>query len=335
MGSNSPFGVTASAEYDWFSMSASTQPTPAAPTRVSVLLATFNGERWLTEQLDSIFAQVDVELSVIALDDASTDSTAALLAERALIEPRLTVLPTLSSSGSAAANFYRLLETASLENADYIAFADQDDVWMPDKLARHASIAARDGLDGVSSDVTAFSADGRRTLVRKSFPQREFDFLFESPGPGCSFLISPRLANQVRDLLVDPGSRAHEADFHDWLIYAVCRGAGWLWHIDTVSSLDYRQHENNTIGANSGFGAALSRLTLIRERWHREQATLLSEIAMSVAPPEARPGLAKIHSDLAGSGIARRFSLLRHAGALRRRPRDRAIIGTLIALGIW
>lgn len=316
-------------------MSASTQSTPGSPARVTVLLATYNGERWLTEQLDSIFAQVGVELSVVALDDASTDGTAALLAQRALIEPRLSVLPTHGSSGSAAGNFYRLLTTAPLDNADFIAFADQDDVWMPDKLARHAARAERDKLDGVSSNVTAFDADGRRTLVRKSFAQREFDFLLESPGPGCSFLISPRLAKLVRDLLTDPASRAHEADFHDWLIYAVCRGAGWSWHIDEVSSLDYRQHDSNTMGANTGGRAALSRFTLVRERWHRQQATIMCEIAMSVAPKNSRPGLVNIHTDLVGRGIARRFSLLTHATQLRRRPRDRAIIGTLIALGIW
>jgi rhamnosyltransferase len=316
-------------------MSASSQPTPDSPARVTVLLATFNGELWLNEQLDSIFAQVDVDLSVVALDDASTDGTAALLAQRALVEPRLSVLPTQGPSGSAAANFYRLLMTAPLENADFIAFADQDDLWMPNKLARHAALAERDKLDGVSSNVTAFSEDGQRTLVRKSFPQREFDFLLESPGPGCSFLISPRLAVLVRDLLADPASQAHDADFHDWLIYAVCRGAGWPWHIDTVSSLDYRQHENNTMGANTGGRAALSRLKLVGDRWHREQATLMCELAMGVAPENSRPRLVDIHTDLVGRGVARRFSLLTHAAQLRRRPRDRAIIGMLIALGIW
>jgi rhamnosyltransferase len=316
-------------------MSSSDQPNLTAAPRVTVLLATHNGERWLGEQLDSIFAQVGVNLRIVALDDASTDSTPAILTERARTEPRLTVLPSQGASGSAAANFYRLLIAVPLSEAGFIAFADQDDIWMPDKLARHAALLADGTRDGVSSDVTAFSADGRRALVRKSYPQRQYDFLFESPGPGCSFLISPRLAALVRDRLTDTNSRASEADFHDWLIYAICRGAKWNWYIDDVSSLDYRQHDSNAMGANSGIGAAMARLRLMRARWHREQAALLCQVAMEVAPELSRRELTAIQRELTGRGVARRASLLRRASQLRRRPRDRAIIGTLIALGIW
>jgi rhamnosyltransferase len=316
-------------------MSANDNTTPHVTPQVTVLLATHNGERWLSEQLDSIFAQVGVDLAVVALDDASTDSTVSLLKERALIEPRLTVLPSPGPSGSAAANFYRLITTVPVDKAGLIAFADQDDVWMPTKLARHSALLSEGERDGVSSDVTAFTANGDRSLVRKSYPQRQFDFLLESPGPGCSFLITPRLATLVRDRLNAEGGLAKRADFHDWLIYALCRGAGWAWHIDDVPSLDYRQHENNTMGANKGWRAANSRLALVSSRWHRDQAALLCEEALAVAPDRLRAELTAIQRDLTGRGIARRLSLLSHASQLRRRPRDRAIMRVLIALGMW
>jgi len=307
----------------------------SVPPRVTVLLATHNGERWLGEQLDSILLQEGVELRVVALDDASTDSTPSLLAQRAAADPRLTVLPTQGASGSAAANFYRLILSLPENNGDLIAFADQDDIWMPDKLQRHAAILVAGAHDGISSDVVAFSADGSESLVRKSYPPRRFDYLFESPGPGCTFLLTPRLAELVRQRLAENTSLARSADFHDWLIYVLCRARGWGWHIDSIPSLHYRQHDSNAMGANVGTRQALSRLSLIRQRWHRHQATTLARVALEVAPTAKSEEIAGILNNLVGQSIGRRFSLLRTAGQFRRRPRDRAIITVLIALGIW
>src|SRR5690606_7937411 len=129
--------------------------------------------------------------------------------------------------------------------------------------------------DGVSSNVTAFG-DGGRTLVKKDYPQRRYDFLFEGPGPGCTHLLTPRLAEALRAQLRDPESPAREVAFHDWLDYVICRAAGWRWHIDGEPSVDYRQHGGNVFGANAGVQAAATRLGLMKQRWHRGQAQLLT-----------------------------------------------------------
>ncbi|MCY7290390.1 MAG: glycosyltransferase, partial [Cryobacterium sp.] len=141
---------------------------------VVVLLATYNGERFLEEQLATILDQQNVAVSVIALDDGSGDTTPQLLAEAAARDPRITVLPDQGASGSAAANFARLLLEVSFEDNALVAFSDQDDVWMPDKLARHVHLLQSGALDGVSSNVIAFDEHDRRTLIRKDFPQRKF-----------------------------------------------------------------------------------------------------------------------------------------------------------------
>ena len=142
--------------------------------------------------------------------------------------------------------------------AELVAFADQDDIWQPHKLARHAAILET-GVDGVSSSVMSFTAAGARSLIKKDYPQRQFDYLLESPGPGCSFLITPRLLALTAHVL-DTSEDARAVDFHDSLIYAVARGHGWRWHIDGYPSVDYRQHESNVMGANVGLGAARERL---------------------------------------------------------------------------
>ncbi|MBX3079033.1 MAG: glycosyltransferase [Cryobacterium sp.] len=316
-------------------MPSHTPPASTAAPQVAVLLATYNGRRWLPEQLASILDQDGVAVRVIALDDESTDGTHEWLLEQAKADPRITVLPRQGASGSAAANFYRLLRSATTGDSELVAFADQDDVWLPGKLARHAHLLAEKNSDGVSSNVTSFTASGTRTLVRKNYPQRRFDYLLESPGPGSTFLLTPRLARLVRDILDADDGLALGADYHDWLIYALCRARGWGWFIDDTPSVDYRQHEHNAMGANVGVGSGLSRLALIRQHWHRNQAILLTRIALDVADDEQRAGLQRMFDLFTSRGTRARLALARRSGQLRRRPRDRQLIGLLIATGIW
>jgi len=207
-------------------------------------------------------------------------------------------------------------------------------VWMPDKLARHAALIAA-GADGVSSNVTAFSEDGPRSLIKKDYPQREFDYLLEGPGPGCTFLMSNRLVAAARALLDEPASPASEASFHDWLLYVICRALGWRWEIDAYPSLDYRQHGSNAMGANVGAASARRRLGLIANRWHRREAELLTRVGIEVADDALRPSLERMLALFEHTGPSSRVALARQAGELRRRPRDQAIMRTLITVGIW
>ncbi|MBG6055940.1 rhamnosyltransferase [Salinibacterium sp. CAN_S4] len=300
---------------------------------IVVLLATFNGARWIPQQVASILDQQGVGVRIIAADDGSTDGTLEWLRELASREPRLTVLEDPTPTGSSAANFYRLLRSVDTGNA-LVAFADQDDIWMPGKLRRHAALLAR-GFDGVSSSVTSFTATGKRTLVRKDYPQRPRDYLLESPGPGSTFLLTPRLAQLTRELLSRPDAVAPEVDFHDSLIYAIARSHGWSWHIDGESSVDYRQHDDNVMGSNTGLAAALSRLKLIRSHWLRNHAVLLTRVAIQSAPPSDRPELERILHLLTATGFRSRLVLARMCGQMRRRPRDQRIIALLVAIGVW
>ena len=302
--------------------------------RVAVLLATHNGVAYLPEQVDSILAQEGVEVRLLAMDDRSTDGTPAWLAERASADARITVLPDDGTAGSSAANFYRLIAAYRPEPDELVAFADQDDVWLPDKLARHAALLA-EGVDGVSSSITSFTAAGRRTLVRKDYPQREWDYLLESPGPGCTFLISPRLATLAAEVLRRDADLAPLVEFHDSLIYAIARAYGWRWHIDGYPSVDYRQHDSNVMGSNLGIRSAIARLRLIREHWLRNHAVLLTRVALRVAPAQREAQLERILSLWEGRGLRNRLALARMAASMRRRLRDRWIIGVLIAIGVW
>lgn len=315
-------------------MSSLSEGSLSGAPRVAVLLATHNGEKWLGEQLSSILDQRGVAVRVFARDDESSDSTRELLLETAASDARVTVLPASEASGSAARNFYRLIASAQVLPDEFVAFADQDDVWMSDKLARHARLLGA-GNDALSSNVTAFDSRGHRTLVRKNSPQRAFDYLLESPGPGSTFLLSPRLFALVRRVLEEEPALAEQVDFHDGLIYALARSRDWNWLIDDVPTVDYRQHGENVRGANLGLRAGLYRLRLVRSRWHRNQAIALATVGLTVAGDGTRAGLERMLALLTARGIRARWALARQAGQLRRRRRDQWIIALLIATGVW
>jgi rhamnosyltransferase len=311
-----------------------TKPSLDTPI-VHVLLATYNGAEWLDEQLDSILGQTGVAVRVFVLDDMSTDGTLEVLARRAAADPRVVMLPPQGSSGGAAPNFYRMLRAVEVPDHAYLSFADQDDIWYLDKLSRHVGILREGAYDAVSSSVRAFTPDGKRTLIRKNYPQRKYDYLTESPGPGSTFVLTARLARLVVDQLNDPESPASRADFHDSIVYAIGRGRGWAWHIDGKPSLDYRQHGRNVMGSNTGIDPALARLRLIRDHWHRGQAIIHARTALRVAPPADRDGLERMLTLLEGRGIRNSWALARRGRQMRRRPRDQSIIAVLIAIGVW
>ena len=102
-------------------------------SRIAILLATFNGEEYLVEQLNSIKNQSGVEVFIFASDDCSSDNTSKLLKNVNDLDNKLIVLPR-QKSGSASANFFRLLRDVDLMQVDYIALSDQDDIWQEDKL---------------------------------------------------------------------------------------------------------------------------------------------------------------------------------------------------------
>ena len=237
---------------------------------VCVLLATYNGESWIGEQLASISAQARVEVFVVASDDASTDKTRDRLSSgpSGLSVLQLPDLP--HRLGSANRNFLRLIRDAPVGDANYVALSDQDDVWLPHKLERAVEELTRTGADAYSSNVTAFWSDGRERLLVKSHPQRRFDHLFESAGPGCTFVFSRTAFTRLREWVMARFEVLQHLKVHDWLIYAFARHEGWTWHIDPQSHMRYRQHARNEVGANAGVGAAIARWQQVRSGQYRD-----------------------------------------------------------------
>lgn len=149
---------------------------PVNYPKVAVLLAAYNGEQWIEEQLASILRQSAVELTVYISIDPSSDGTEALCCAICAEHPSVIVLPAAGVFGGASRNFFRLIRDVDFDCFDFVAFADQDDVWHSNKLQRALQAIETHRADAYSSNVTAFWPDGRTHLLDKAQPQVEWDF---------------------------------------------------------------------------------------------------------------------------------------------------------------
>lgn len=289
----------------------------------AVLLATHNGECWLSEQLRSIYDQVSVSVRVFASDDKSTDGTPAVLDQWAASRG-LEQLPYSGRRlGSANRNFLRLIRDADIGAADYVALADQDDVWHADKLAHAIRRLETSGADAYSSNVEAFWPDGRTRIVRKSHPQKAWDHLFSSPGPGCTFVFRRSTYLDLRAWVLQNFEALSNLWVHDWTFYAYVRNSGRNWLIDDYVSLRYRQHGGNDIGANIGLRALKRRLTRMRSGVYRNDVLSLSRLVG--APPRLLQALERMN-------LWDRVWLLCHAHQCRRSLKEVAAMVFLIFL---
>lgn len=243
--------------------------------RVAVCLAAFNGKSWFGEQIDSILNQINVLVTIFVSVDSSSDGTEAWFEELSRLEGRVLLLPCGKKFGGAAANFFRLFQEVDFSSFDYVSLADQDDVWYLDKLARAVNSLTNSMTDCYSSNVVAFWEDGRTKLIDKAQPQREWDFLFEAAGPGCTYVLKRNVAEEVKALLVSRSAEISKVGLHDWFIYAFARSKGYRWMIDPQPSMAYRQHSANQVGVNSGWRAYLSRAKKVLGGWGISQARLI------------------------------------------------------------
>lgn len=289
---------------------------------VAVCLAAYNGSHWLDEQLDSILAQREVRPTVFISVDRSEDGTEGLVDRRAAADARLVVLPHGQRFGSAAQNFFRLLREVDFSAFDYVCFSDQDDIWLPDKLRRAIDAGAAAAADAVSSNVVAFWPDGRERLIRKDQPMGRWNHLFESAGPGCTYVLKAALAARLGAALRENAARASEVALHDWMIYAWTVAHGFRWHIDAYPGLRYRQHGANEFGANFGVRAIRSRWRRLVDGWYRHQVLNMAELAGAADSPPIRR--------LSRLAFVDRIALALQVAQLRRHVRDRLVLAAAL-----
>lgn len=244
----------------------------------AVLLAAFNGILYVDKQVQSILEQVGVDITIFVSVDVSTDGTLEWFQQLSLSDPRIVLLPYGTRFGGASKNFFRLIRDVDFSTFDYVAFADQDDIWYSDKLQRATLALTKHQKHAYSSSVIAFWPNGKQVFVNKAQPQRRWDYMFESAGPGCTFVFDRTLMSAIKMRVTEDWDTLQRITSHDWYCYAYARAKGYRWYIDTVPSMRYRQHEHNQVGVNYGFKACYNRFKQIQDGSWLEQIRLITQL---------------------------------------------------------
>ena len=232
--------------------------------KVAVLMTTFNGEEFIEEQIETIVDQKGVSLEVFISDDGSSDNTLTVIHALQKKFKNLYLLKPQPSNLGPGKNFYRLIKSLPKDSYDFVALSDQDDIWPQNKLSRALDVFKNSNIDGYSSDAITFRGNLKsKAYLKKSYPQKKYDYLFEGPGPGCTFVLKKNLFSKLQEFL-----KRTQTNFlyHDWLIYAFARAKNFSWHIDDRPNIFYRQHNSNYFGAHKGFLSSMNRIYLILNR---------------------------------------------------------------------
>jgi glycosyltransferase involved in cell wall biosynthesis len=243
------------------------------PEKLVIVMATYNGAPYLEEQLESIRVQTLTDWSLIIRDDGSSDETLAILRRYEKTDPRISVVVDSQGNLGASRSFGSLLKHALDSGADYVACSDQDDIWLPEKLARtyeymrvleednppgtpvlmHTDLeVVNDTLERLNSSYMAYESVGQPVS-----PPLE-KLLIQNHVVGCTMLANRALLKIALPVPAD-------ARMHDWWLALCARSTGVLGFLPE-RTIKYRQHGSNTLGSG---GIALAKRVFARAWWKK------------------------------------------------------------------
>lgn len=229
-------------------------PAESTPGDVTVILSAYNGDAFLEQQLNSLYEQTHSRVRIMVRDDGSSDSTRSIL-EREHSRGRVELLAGHSNLG-AAPSFFVLLRNAAATQTEFVAFCDQDDVWLPGKISRAVSALSpicneRPAMYGSRLEIV----DADLAHIRFSALPERIGFgnaLVESVCVGCTIVLNRKALDLICQNLPT------RVLVHDWWCYLVLSCFGEII-FDPDACIKYRQHGSNAFGAARGFLDRLKR----------------------------------------------------------------------------
>lgn len=290
---------------------------------VDILMAVYNGEKFVAEQIDSILAQSETDWHLIICDDMSKDRSFEIISGYAQKYPdKISAHKNAVPTGSAQANFMSMLQYAQSE---YVMFSDQDDFWEKDKvkltLAKMKELEAQNGNIPLLVHTELAIADGELNITHSRFT------VFQGLDPkantlnrlaaqnnvtGCTAMMNRPLLELVKG--IDPKNML----MHDWWFAMAAAAFGKIGFVDTPT-IRYRQHGNNQLGAvnnRSLVGAA----KIVSQRMKTKkrvsitytQAKNFLDTYRDILPDEARKCL-EIYTDIPNHNkLGRIYLLIKH-----------------------
>ena len=288
-------------------------------TNVAILLSTRNGASFLNDQLDSLLAQSHAEWQIFWRDDGSEDQTKALMHAFADGSGNGRVVDLNDNFGhlGITSSFLGLLRRAPRDRI--IAFADQDDVWLPEKLARGVAALAQmppatPGLYCARQKLVAEDLTPLRDSPHMSSPLGFPQAMTQNVATGCTVMLNPEAARLLA------GAREPPETLHDWWSYLLVSAAGGQVMMDDTPTVLYRQHAHNAVGvplsASRRAWAALRRGPGVFMRTFRAHMRALEDQQDLLSPASKQSlGLISAGACMMASAAASRRSPTPRSGA--------------------
>jgi len=299
---------------------------------VAILLSTYNGERFLGEQLDSLLAQTHRNTRIVVRDDGSSDGTRAILDRYGKAHANIEIAH--GENLGSIASFFWLIDHAP-PDAAYLCFCDQDDVWEADKITR--GVRALDGLDQpamvftnvhiVDAALRPLATDANRAPRGTAFENS----LVQNIATGCTVMFNAAAERALR------GRRVRHAELiqHDWWVYQLVSATGRVVY-DAYPSVRYRQHGANVIGRPMGLKFWSSRIRRQLDpsrRLLRRQAAEMLRVHGADLPPEKKRVLEEFVRHSGAESLLERARYALRAPVYRQQAFDDLILRLLIAAG--
>ena len=229
---------------------------------VLVLMSTYNGERFLKEQIDSILSQEGVDVRLLVRDDGSKDQTQAILSDYASKHQNISWKACENVGFVKSFSALVSMALASDSPADFYAFADQDDIWMPHKLATACSVLSmKDNAKPhlFTSNSMQIDAEGHELGLFHKGPEPKFrkgNVLVFGTEQGCSMVFNRKAMELYAEC--EP-----KLTWHDRWMYHICYFLGSVTY-DHRPLFYYRRHENNALANHHAGSLEGERSKIIR-----------------------------------------------------------------------
>lgn len=295
---------------------------------IQILMSTYNGEKYLEEQLESLLNQSYQNIKILIRDDGSKDGTLEIL-DKYLKKYPQKIKCILGENKGVIGSFLSLID-ASDKNCNYFAFCDQDDVWLKEKIEM--------AVNNMKTDIpfmyfsNKIIVDEKLNVLKKEADQPEITLgnsIIQNIATGCTIVINKKLLNVIKNRKIDTSRIL----MHDALIYIVANLIGEIY-FDQNAYIYYRQHSNNVIGSETNlikkYYKRIKKFKKRKKNALREQIEEILEIVKDKIDNEKRKNILEI---INAKNFIQRYRILKKKTFKRQNKQDDVIFKILYLFG--
>lgn len=295
---------------------------------VQVLMSTYNGEKYLKEQLDSLLNQSYKDIKILVRDDGSKDRTVEILDEYSKKYPEK-IKCVYGDNIGVIASFLELINLSD-DNYKYFAFCDQDDIWLKEKVEK--------AVEKMKDDIpfmyfsNKILVDEKLNVLKKENYTPEISLensIIENLATGCTVVINKKLIDAVKNKKINK----EKILMHDWVLFIIANMIGEIY-FDSNAYIYYRQHSNNVVGIETNkIKKIKKRMKNLKNRKKDALKNQVLEILKIAEEKIEKEKYIKIFEIVKANNILQRYRMLMKNNIKRQNRQDDIIFKILYIFG--